>query len=102
MQKGIHMNLPIERVVLFCEHGIWKAAVIGLLISMSFVLLASEGPPLTAKVSETVREKADGATSTTEVAIEAAENDEDEQGRKDCPYLGIATTEASEALAAQL
>jgi len=97
------MNLSIKSKVFFSECIKEKAALIALLTSMSFGLLASETSVSTTSAgSEAGRTKTKDAT--TEVAIEAPDNDIDEEGpaRKDCPYLGIATTEASEALAAQL
>src|SRR5436190_2957041 len=79
---------------------IWSVCSIGLL-SMSCAVLGKEpGEPTTKTEIKTVIAKADEAPAETEVAIEAAADDE--VSRQDWPYLGIATMEASDTLAAQL
>jgi hypothetical protein len=72
------------------------------LIALSSAALANERAERSAK-AETIITKTDDAPSETEVSIEATADDSgDEIARKDRPYLGIATMEASESLVAQL
>jgi len=87
---------------LSCE--IWRVFGIGLLASMTCAALGNEREePNTKTEIKTIVTKVEGEPSETEVAIEATADDAgNEVSRKDWPFMGIATMEASEALGAQL
>src|SRR5262245_31188601 len=83
---------------------IWKLGCIGLFAcASSFVLANGHREPSSNTEIKTIVKKTDGAPSETEVFIEASADDSVEAlSRKDWPYLGIATVEASDTLSAQL
>src|SRR5262245_8779070 len=83
---------------------LWKVLCVGLLSSLTGALLANEREEPTTKADVKIIATGTGnVPNQTEVVIEATTDDVgDEISRKDWPYLGIATQEASEALAAQL
>jgi hypothetical protein len=74
------------------------------LAGITWVALGNErGEPKTKTEIKTIVTKPEGEPSETEVAIEATADDAgSEVSRKDWPFLGIATMEASDALGAQL
>src|SRR5678809_483964 len=83
---------------------IWKSGCIGLLVCTSSSVLSNEPrEPSSDSEIKTIVRKSEGGPAETEVFIEASADDSVEAvSRKDWPYLGIATVEASEALSAQL
>ncbi len=81
---------------------LWKLLCISLLSFVSYAL-ANEREEPNATTESNIITRENDAPSETEVAIEATADDaSNEVVRKDWSYLGIATSEASEALAAQL
>ena len=85
------------------SHAIWRISCVGLMACASPVSANEPREPSSDTEIKTIVKKGGNAPSETEVFIEAsAEESAEAVPRKDWPYLGIATVEASDTLSAQL